>query len=300
MAQVSRKTSDTLPRTRQGSPTSLLLTLFGDYWYERSEPLPSSAIVSLLGDFGVSEAASRAALSRMVKHRLLQPSRTGRNTGYRLTPRSAAVIDDGLSRITADDSAQRSWDGSWVVVVIDEGSLARSLRDAVRSRMSWLGFARLLDGFWLSPWDRHAAALEELRALGVDEVTTLLARVPADMPGKRRPEEAWNLVGLALEYRDFLAATAGLRAKLEAGGVDPVMALVHRTKLTDDWLDLGNSDPGLPAELLPPDWPRSHARAEFFETHEALGTRAIERVMDAIRAVDPDRAELVQRRSFLR
>lgn len=287
-----------LPRTRQGSPTSLLLTIFGDYWFERSESLPSAALVRLLGDFGVSEAAARTALSRMVKHKLLAPSRAGRNTGYALTSRSVAVLRDALARISAFGADERRWDGTWTVVAVDDRGLGRSLRDAVRSRLEWLGFARLVDGMWLSPWDHHAAAIAELRGLGVTGVTSLTAHPWNSAHGGRRPEEAWDLVELAERYRAFLTGAAMLADALEAGAVHPVDALVHRTKLTDEWLALINSDPDLPAALLPTDWPRSQAREVFVSTHEALGARAIERVTDAIGAVDPRRADLVVHRSF--
>lgn len=293
-----RANDESLPRTRQGSPSSLLLNLFGDYWFERPEPLPSAALVSLLGDFGVSEAAARAALSRMVKHRLLVPSRAGRNTGYRLTARTVDVLRDGLARMMAFGGEERRWDGSWSIVVLDDGPLSRSLRDAVRSRMEWLGFARLLDGVWLSPWDHHAAALDELASLGVEEVTTLMARVPAELPGRRRPEQAWDLVGLASRYEEFVARATRHRDALDAGMMDPADALVHRTKLTDEWLALTNSDPDLPRELLPQGWPREAARAVFVGTHEALGARAVERVTAAIRAIDPALADCVVDRSF--
>src|SRR5215472_7508770 len=44
-------------------PPRLLLTLLGDYWWRRTEPLPSAALVALLAEFGVSDSAARAALS---------------------------------------------------------------------------------------------------------------------------------------------------------------------------------------------------------------------------------------------
>lgn len=287
-----------LPRPRRGSPTSRMLTLFGDYWWGRAEPLPSAAIVALLADFGVSEAAARAALSRMVKHRLLEPSRSGRTTGYRLAPRAVAVMGDALARILAFGAEERAWDGTWSIVALDDGPLPRTLRDAVRSRLQWLGFARLVDGMWLSPWDRHAEALDELRALGVVDVTTFTARLPAASPGRARPEEAWDLAGLAADYRAFIADATRLRSALAGGRVDPARALVQRTELTDRWIALANSDPDLPVELLPAGWPRAEARALLIEAHEALGERAMERVKEAIRAVEPDRADLVMRRSF--
>ncbi|HLM89689.1 MAG TPA: hypothetical protein VK284_11800, partial [Streptosporangiaceae bacterium] len=51
-------------------PPRLLLTLLGDYWWQRTEPLPSAAIVALLGEFGVSDSAARAALSRLTRNGL--------------------------------------------------------------------------------------------------------------------------------------------------------------------------------------------------------------------------------------
>ena len=52
----------TSPGATAARPPRLLLTLLGDYWWQRTEPLPSAAIVALLGEFGVSDSAARAAL----------------------------------------------------------------------------------------------------------------------------------------------------------------------------------------------------------------------------------------------
>ncbi|MGH3168846.1 MAG: hypothetical protein ACRDN0_23555, partial [Trebonia sp.] len=50
----------TSPGTVGQRPPRLLLTLLGDYWWRRTEPLPSAAIVALLAEFGVSDSAARA------------------------------------------------------------------------------------------------------------------------------------------------------------------------------------------------------------------------------------------------
>ena len=52
----------TSPGAAAQRPPRLLLTLLGDYWWQRTEPLPSAAIVALLAEFGVSDSAARAAL----------------------------------------------------------------------------------------------------------------------------------------------------------------------------------------------------------------------------------------------
>src|SRR5690349_16422581 len=55
--------TDEVPATWSGDavqrPPRLLLTLLGDYWWRRTEPLPSAALVALLAEFGVSDSAAR-------------------------------------------------------------------------------------------------------------------------------------------------------------------------------------------------------------------------------------------------
>src|SRR5690242_729440 len=72
-----------LPRAQAGGrPQHLLVTMLGDYWFERREHLPSAALVDLLAEFDISEAGARAALSRLARRGLLESSKRGRHTAY--------------------------------------------------------------------------------------------------------------------------------------------------------------------------------------------------------------------------
>lgn len=288
-----------LPRRRDGSTTSLLLHLFGDYWLERSQPFPSAALVALLGDFEVNEAAARAALSRMVKHGLLESSRVGRNTAYRLTPRTVGVLRSGMARMGEFGREDRPWDGIWSVIVLSAPEGNRALREAIRARLRWLGYAPLEDAVWVSPRARPGVAVDELERLGVHSVTALTATVPALGAGARRPQEAWDLDSLSAAYLAFIDDTQRLAAELAAEVVTPAEALVLRTRFADAWIELASSDPDLPRELLPADWPRVRARAAFVEAHETLGALAIERVTQVVADFDPELADLVVHRSFV-
>jgi len=282
-----------IPRTRQGSPPSQLLNLFGGYWWGRSEPFPSAAMVNLLGDFGVSDVSARAALSRMQKHGLLVSSRSGRNTAYVLTPRAVTVLQEGLRRLQQFGQDAGPWDGRWRLVALTTPENQRSLRDAVRGRLRWLGFAALNDGVWVSPHDRHAAALAALDELGISNATLLTARVAATGPHTKDPRDAWDLTELAQEYREFIRENQAMRASLARAEFTPAEALVERTRLGDRWLDFARSDPDLPTELLPADWPRAQARVEFHATHRALGQLAVERVREIVSGIDPSLGALV-------
>src|ERR1700749_1846508 len=87
------------PPTVALRPPRLLLTLLGDYWRPRSEALPSAALVALLAEFGVSDSAARAALSRLTRRKLLVTAKSGRRTVVRLSTRAARVLDDGGEQI---------------------------------------------------------------------------------------------------------------------------------------------------------------------------------------------------------
>jgi len=288
------------PRTRQGSPPSLLLTLLGDYWWGQTDPLPSAALVDLLADFGVSDVAARAALSRMVKHGLLVSTRSGRNTFYAMTPRAQSVMRRGAERIVAFGAGnQAAWDGRWSLVAFSVPETNRSAREQLRTRLRWLGFAPLYDALWISPHPRHDQALAELGDLGVTRATAFVATSP-DLPDATvEPQSAWDLGGLAELYRTFVTTWEPTHAALGKGAISPVDALVKRTALMDGWRAFPGIDPDLPRPLLPADWPRDQARDLFLDTYEQLGAPASVRVRQVIGAYAPELTDRVVQFSVL-
>lgn len=288
------------PRTRQGSPPSLLLTLLGDYWWGQTDPLPSAALVDLLADFGVSDVAARAALSRMVKHGLLVSTRSGRNTFYAMTPRAQSVMRRGAERIVAFGAGnQTEWDGRWSLVAFSVPETNRSAREQLRTRLRWLGFAPLYDALWISPHPRHDQALAELGDLGVTRATAFVATSP-DLPDATvEPQSAWDLGGLAELYRTFVTTWEPTHAALGKGAISPVDALVRRTALMDGWRAFPGIDPDLPRPLLPADWPRDQARDLFLDTYEQLGAPASVRVRQVIGAYAPELTDRVVQFSVL-
>jgi len=278
-------------RTRQGSPPSLLLTLLGDYWWGQEDPLPSAALVDLLADFGVSDVAARAALSRMVKRGLLTSTRAGRNTFYAMTPRAQTVMQRGAERIVAFGIDDDDWDGRWSIVAFSVPEANRAAREALRTRLRLLGFAPLYDALWISPHPRHERALAELAELGV---TTTTAFVSSDAPGgSLAPQSAWDVEELAEQYRGFIAEWEPTHAALGQGAIAPADALLKRTQLMDAWRAFPGIDPDLPRRLLPADWPRAQARELFLETYEQLGAPASVRVRQVIASYAPELSDRV-------
>jgi len=234
----------TQPWTSPGSvaqrPPRLLLTLLGDYWWQRTEPLPSAAVVALLAEFGVSDSASRAALSRLTRNGLLVTSRNGRRTYVQLSARAANVLDDGARRIFSFGGRPTPWDGMWSLVAFSIPEEHRSARDELRKALRWLGFAPLYDGLWVSPRDHADEVIGRLADLGITTATAFRATalpLPGDRPAGAAadiPARAWDLSGLQERYEEFTTFARMLRDQTEAGQISVADALVARTRVMDE------------------------------------------------------------------
>jgi phenylacetic acid degradation operon negative regulatory protein len=290
----------TQPWTSPGSvaqrPPRLLLTLLGDYWWQRTEPLPSAAVVALLAEFGVSDSASRAALSRLTRNGLLVTSRNGRRTYVQLSDRAANVLDDGARRIFSFGGRPTPWDGMWSLVAFSIPEEHRSARDELRKALRWLGFAPLYDGLWVSPRDHADEVIGRLADLGITTATAFRATalpLPASGPAGAAadiPARAWDLSGLRQRYEEFTTFARMLRDQTEAGQISIADALVARTRVMNEWRAFPALDPDLPDELLPPTWPRAAARELFVACYDLLGPIATRRVRQIIARYSPELA----------
>jgi phenylacetic acid degradation operon negative regulatory protein len=289
-------------------PPRLLLTLLGDYWWQRTESLPSAAIVGLLAEFGVSDSAARAALSRLTRNGLLVTSRSGRRTFVRLSQRAADVLDDGGRRIFSFGATPAPWDGMWSLVAFSIPEEHRSARDELRKELRWLGFAPLYDGLWVCPRDHAGDVMARLKDLGIStatafRATALPAVTPVGVNGDGAadgagstlvtadiPARAWDLSGLRDRYQEFTEFAGLLRDQTVAGEITTADALVARTRVMNEWRAFPAMDPDLPYELLPPAWPRAAARDLFITCYDLLGPLAARRVRQIIARYSPELA----------
>ncbi|MDR0343428.1 MAG: PaaX family transcriptional regulator [Nocardiopsaceae bacterium] len=283
--------SDEVPQMWPGGvvqrPPRLLLTLLGDYWWRRTEPLPSAALVALLAEFGVSDSAARAALSRLTRNQLLITEKSGRRTVVRLSQRAARVLDDGGEQIFSFGRTSRPWDGQWSLVAFSIPEHNRAARDLLRKQLRWLGFAPLYDGLWVSPRDHASEVISELAELGITTATAFRAATIPGVSPDGLPQRAWDLDSLRARYDHFISNTERLRERTLAGRVSPVAALVTRTRVMDEWRAFPGLDPDLPDELLPDAWPRATARELFTTTYDLLGPLAAHRVRQIIARYSP-------------
>jgi phenylacetic acid degradation operon negative regulatory protein len=271
-------------------PQHLLLTLLGDYWFPRYDPLPSTALVDLLAAFGISEANTRAALSRMSRKGLLTVGRQGRRTTYALSPVAMRTLHEGTLRIFTFGDRTEAWDGHWTLVAFSIPEENRAVRSTLRIRLGWEGFASLFDGVWVAPGERDRAAAHLLAELDVELATVIVGHASDLVPGGI-PTRAWNLEALSRRYEEFVHAFEGVAEQMRADEVADREALIFRTALIDAWREFPGVDPELPGALLPLGWPQPRARRLFAEIYDGLGHAATERIRALLGAHDAALAE---------
>ena len=202
---------------------------------------PASAtpaeLLRLTADFGIREQTLRVALTRMVGIGDLVRD----DDGYRLSDRL-------LSRQRRQDDAlhprTRDWTGAWTTLVITAVGMDARVRAALRNNLQGMRFGELREGVWLRP-DNLA---DELPAEVADRVRVLSAHDdhPAELAGRLWNLDGWSATGRRL--LDDMAAATDIPSRFV------VAAGMVRHLLTD---------PVLPDELLPNDWPGNELRDAY-------------------------------------
>jgi phenylacetic acid degradation operon negative regulatory protein len=199
----------------------------------------ASELIRLTADFGIKETALRVALTRMVSAGDLIRSADGYRLSNRLLARQRRQDD-------AIDPRVRGWRGDWVVLVVTSvGSDART-RAALRTAMHDRRFGELREGVWMRPDNLELDLDPEVDA----RVRVLSARddAPAELAA-----QLWDLLAWAHAGRRLLDDMA---AASDIPGRFVVAAAMVRHLLTD---------PVLPDELLPADWPGARLRAAYHD-----------------------------------
>jgi phenylacetic acid degradation operon negative regulatory protein len=284
-----------LPRAQRGAEPQLLLTsLLADFWYWRDEHIPSTALVRVLAEFGITTDGARSAMRRLVSRGLLTVARSGRSTSYGIPARTSEVVIQRTHRMLTFGISAPEWDGRWTVVAFSVPEQDREVRTALRARLRVLRFAALYDGVWVSPHDTAAAVRELLDELDIATATVLRATDVPARSGAGDPRAAFDLESLADEYREFVERYGPVLDAVAAGRIGPAEALRLRTALRVDWRRFPETDPDLPAELLPADWPRARAQRVFVQIYDGLGPLAELRFREVLARSDPALAALAR------
>jgi phenylacetic acid degradation operon negative regulatory protein len=264
---------------RQQTRTRLLIfTLYGDYLLPRKGWAPTGSLIALLELLGVRPQAARSTLSRMNREGWLKAERRGRHSRYGLTLNARHLLEEGTRRIF--ESRPRRWDGRWRVIVYSLPETKRDLREAVRRRLSYLGFAALTPGTWVSPHDRQVEVQSLLKDLKAQRyVQYFEGHWRGHISNRGLVTRCWNLKELNRLYAAFLRKWVPELKKYgkhpaSSNGLNPSECFVHRFWIIHQYSAFPSRDPNLPSKLLPKGWRGNEASQVFRTYRRRLAKRA--------------------------
>lgn len=230
--------------------------------------LPVSLLVRLLAELEIDEPAVRSAISRLKRRGFLVASRRDGVAGYGISATFDAILAEGDARIFAP--AEPSLADGWVLAVFSVPETERAQRHALRVELGALGFGACAPGVFVAPAHRFDLTATSLRRHGFAPYVDLFrAEYLAFGDIAEHARQWWDLDAVRAAYADYLAVWGGA-----AVPVDPARAFAIWIRSFTAWRRLPYVDPGLPVELLPPDWPAPAARKLFARLQATLSQPA--------------------------
>lgn len=256
--------------SEQHAPRSLIVSFYGAYGRSVPGPVPVSELIRLLAAIGVDAPSVRSSVSRLKRRGLLLPAPTAAGAaGYELSGDARQLLDDVDRRIHAPAAGQEE---GWVLAVFSVPESERQKRHVLRSRLAGLGFGTAAPGVWIAPARLYEETRHTLTRLRLDPYVDLFR---GEHLGFAAPAEAvarwWDLAGIAKQHEAFLDRHAPvLRGWEHHEDTPPEAAYRDYLLALDSWRHLPYADPGLPAALLPADWPGVRSAAVFRALHARL------------------------------
>jgi phenylacetic acid degradation operon negative regulatory protein len=268
------------------SASALIYTLYGLYVRGLGGWVAVADLVALLGALGVGGRAARSAVSRLSRGGMLVRAERDGQVGYELGVEARAVIAEGDRRIFAAGRPADLADG-WLLAVSSVPEERRDQRHQLRSQLAWLGFGNLGGGVWLAPRRVRERAVAVLERAGLATYVDLFEAHALGEVGDL-VRRSWDLTELEARYRAFLRTGEHVLAR--APHADQREVFVDYTLTVHAWRTLPYLDPGLPAEVLPADWPGADAARLFAEVVRRLerpARRWVDRVVSVPASVGP-------------
>ncbi|MGH7708890.1 MAG: PaaX family transcriptional regulator [Vulcanimicrobiaceae bacterium] len=272
-------------------PTSFIYTIMGDLVRYYGGEVWIGSLTRLMAEFGVSEPAVRQAVSRMSRQGWIGARKIGNRSYYAMTDRGRERVDKVSPRIYLPPVT--SWDGKWRILAYTIPEQIRDSRDRLRKDLTVLGFAPLTASLWISPRDVLDGGREAAGSQGLlPYIDLFLAESRGPRSDRELLQRAWNVAAIAKTYRDFIAFYTKRLERFQEQLPKPPLADAHafaeREWVVHDFRKFVYLDPGLPAALLPGDWPATRASALFRSYYEVVKPRALQ-FFESIFEAPPDR-----------
>lgn len=204
----------------------------------------------------VEQAARRLAKSGLIAYR--RPR--GQSPLLTITPDGHMRASE---RLWPERFWNRHWEGHWYVLMYDVPETDRAYRCALERFFRRERMGCLQKSVWISARDIRPLFDDLDQAAAIRDYAILLKASPVlGQSPKQISAQAWDFERLARQQTDYLDACAK-RMSQATGALKPSIALEAARNELSEYLDLMQSDPLLPMELLPDNYAGPRVVAAF-------------------------------------
>lgn len=260
--------------SRAAQPRALIVTIYGLYARESGGWLSVASLIRLMAELGIDEPSVRSSISRLKQRGLLVQRRQDGAAGYALSESGRDILAEGDRRIFGRPRARLA--GGWLLAVFSVPEAERDRRHTLRSRLAWLGFGTVAAGVWIAPAHLAEETADVLERYGLAGYVDLFrADYLAFGDVHQQAGRWWDLDRLEQLYQAFLDLCGPVLARWQerqgaAGPAAAAEAFADYATILTAWRRLPFLDPGLPGELLPPDWHGERAALAFAGLRDRL------------------------------
>ncbi len=257
----------------------MLFTIYGEYVRHYSNEIWIGSLTRLLGEFGLSEQAIRAAISRMSRQGWLESHKVGNRSYYSVSERGQKRLAEAAARIYKVETDV--WDGRWCIVSYNIPEERRILRDQLRKELAWMGFGMLTTSTWISPNNLSDRVKEITETYDITEHVEIFTATHLGWSNpKQLVQKCWNIDSINAAYKEFIdeyrPKYEELAAKVAKGeDVPDSHCFVEKTKLVHQYRKFLFIDPDLPQELQPEVWLGMEADKLFQDYYSLLNPGAV-------------------------
>ncbi|MGH3351528.1 MAG: PaaX family transcriptional regulator [Nocardioides sp.] len=252
------------PTTQQNQRSrTTVVTFLGAVVRPLGDWMPIAGAVDLLAEVGLDAPSVRTAVHRLKRNGWLTSQTRDGIRGYGLTPTAVTTLAAGDEVIWHARKPADLADG-WCIVHFGVPESLRAKRHQLRAHLSHLGFGNVGTALWIAPARMREAAERAVSELGLESYAAIFVggyQGTQDLTGL--VYNSWDLAAIDQSYRDFIAAYGDRATRLEKDTPSGQDAFATYLGLVSQWRKLPFRDPGLPHEVLAPDWSAPAATALF-------------------------------------
>ncbi|WP_256328455.1 PaaX family transcriptional regulator C-terminal domain-containing protein [Nocardioides sp. YR527] len=269
-------TAEAAPASQQNRRSrTTVVTFLGAVVRPLGDWMPIAGAIDLLAQVGLDAPSVRTAVHRLKGNGWLDSETRAGTRGYALTETALTTLAAGDEVIWHARTPADLADG-WCIVNFGVPESMRAKRHQLRAHLSHLGFGNVGTALWIAPARMRDAAERAVTELELESYAAIFV---GGYHGTQDLTEllysSWDLEAIDQSYREFVAAHSDLARQLQNTNLSGRDAFVTYLDVVGRWRKLPFRDPGLPHDVLAPDWSAPAAVSLFERLVDALEKPAL-------------------------